>query len=133
MRDDLKKYEDLLGDGQKALAHLGTVMPNGAPQVTPVWFDYDGTFIRVNSARGRLKDRNMRRNPAVALSIVDPTNPYRYLGVLGRVVEITEEGGAEHIDRLAKKYLGKDRYPDHRPGEVRVIYKIAPERVGGMG
>jgi PPOX class probable F420-dependent enzyme len=133
MRDDLKKYGDLLSDGQKALAHLGTVMPNGAPQVTPVWFDYDGTFIRVNSARGRLKDRNMRRNPAVALSIVDPANPYRYVGMLGRVVEITEEGGDAHIDRLAKKYLGEDRYPDRRPGEVRVIYRIAPERVGGMG
>jgi PPOX class probable F420-dependent enzyme len=133
MRDDLKKYGDLLSDGQKALAHLGTVMPNGAPQVTPVWFDYDGTFIRVNSARGRLKDRNMRRNPAVALSIVDPANPYRYVGMLGRVVEITEEGGDAHIDRLAKKYLGEDRYPDRRPGEVRVIYKIAPQRVGGMG
>ena len=133
MRDDLKKYGDLLSDSQKALAHLGTVMPNGAPQVTPVWFDYDGTFIRVNSARGRLKDRNMRRNPAVALSIVDPANPYRYVGMLGRVVEITEEGGDAHIDRLAKKYLGEDRYPDRRPGEVRVIYKIAPQRVGGMG
>jgi PPOX class probable F420-dependent enzyme len=133
MRDDLEKYGDLLSDGQKALAHLGTVMPNGAPQVTPVWFDYDGTFIRVNSARGRLKDRNMRRNPAVALSIVDPANPYRYVGILGRVVEITEEGGDAHIDRLAKKYLGEDRYPHRRPGEVRVIYKIAPQRVGGMG
>jgi PPOX class probable F420-dependent enzyme len=133
MRDDLEKYGDLLSDGQKALAHLGTVMPNGAPQVTPVWFDYDGTFIRVNSARGRLKDRNMRRNPAVALSIVDPANPYRYVGMLGRVVEITEEGGDAHIDRLAKKYLGEDRYPDRRSGEVRVIYKIAPQRVGGMG
>jgi PPOX class probable F420-dependent enzyme len=133
MRDDLEKYGDLLSDGQKALAHLGTVMPNGAPQVTPVWFDYDGTFIRVNSARGRLKDRNMRRNPAVALSIVDPANPYRYVGMLGRVVEITEEGGDAHIDRLAKKYLGEDRYPHRRPGEVRVIYKIAPQRVGGMG
>jgi PPOX class probable F420-dependent enzyme len=129
----LKKYGDLLGDDRKALAHLGTVMPSGAPQVTPVWFDYDGKFFRVNSARGRVKDRNMRRNPAVALSIVDPADPYRYVSVLGRVVEITELGGDAHIDRLAKKYLGQDRYPYRRSGEVRVIYTIAPEHVGGMG
>jgi PPOX class probable F420-dependent enzyme len=133
MTDELKKYGDLLTDDQKALAHLGTVMPSGAPHVTPVWFDYDGRFFRVNSAKGRVKDRNMRRNPAVALSIVDPANPYRYLSVRGRVVEITEQGGDAHIDRLAKKYLGEDRYPDRQAGEVRVIYKIAPDGVGGMG
>ena len=133
MGDELKKYGDLLRDDQKALAHLGTVMPSGAPQVTPVWFDYDGKFFRVNSAKGRVKDKNMRRNPAVALSIVDPANPYRHLSVQGRVVEITEQGGDAHIDRLAKKYLGQDRYPYRRAGEVRVIYKIAPDRVGGMG
>ncbi len=133
MSEALKKYGDLLGGDSKALAHLGTVMSSGAPQVTPVWFDYDGKFFRVNSAKGRVKDRNMRRNAAVALSIVDPGNPYRYLGVLGRVVEITEQGGDAHIDSLAKKYLGQDRYPYRRPGEVRVIYKIAPARASGMG
>jgi PPOX class probable F420-dependent enzyme len=133
MNEDLKKYADLLTSSQKALANLATVMPNGGPQVTPVWFDYDGTFFRVNSAKGRVKDRNMRRNPAVSLSIIDPANPYRYLGVLGRVVEITEHGGDAHIDSLAKKYLGQDRYPYRRPGEVRVIYKIRPERSSGMG
>jgi PPOX class probable F420-dependent enzyme len=133
MSEDLKKYQDLLTDDQKALAHLGTVMANGAPQVSPVWFHYDGKLFWVNSAKGRVKDRNMRRNPAVALSIVDPANPYRYLGVLGRIVEITEHGGDAHIDRLAKKYLGQDRYPNRRPGEVRVVYKIAPERTHGMG
>ena len=89
MSDALKKYADLLAGSQKALANLGTVMPNGAPQVTPVWFDYDGKFFRVNSAKGRVKDRNMRRNPAVSLAIVDPANAYRYVGVQGRVVEIT--------------------------------------------
>ena len=131
MRDALKKYGDLLGDSHKAFAHLGTTMADGSPQVTPVWFDYDGTFIKVNSAKGRVKDRNMRRNPAVALSIIDPGNPYRYVSVRGRVAEITEHGGDAHIDRLAKKYLGQDRYPYRRTGEVRVIYKIAPEHVGG--
>ena|SRR5215510_8423534 len=133
MSEHLKKYGDLLGAEKKALAHLGTLMANGAPQVTPVWFDFDGKVFRVNSAKGRVKDRNMRRNSAVALSIVDPNDPYRYLGVLGRVVDITENGADAHIDSLAKKYLGKDRYPYRHAGEVRVIYKIKPERVGGMG
>jgi PPOX class probable F420-dependent enzyme len=133
VNDALKKYADLLTSDQKALANLGTVMPNGAPQVTPVWFDFDGKNFRVNSAKGRVKDRNMRRNPAVSLAIVDPSNPYRYLGVQGRVVEITEQGADAHIDSLAKKYLGKDRYPFRQAGEVRVTYKIAPERSNGMG
>lgn len=133
MNDALKKYGDLLTNDQKVLACLGTVMPSGAPQVTPVWFDFDGKYFRVNSAKGRVKDRNMRRNPAVSLAIVDPANPYRYLGVQGRVVEITEQGADAHIDSLAKKYLGKDRYPFRQAGEVRVIYKIAPERTSRMG
>jgi PPOX class probable F420-dependent enzyme len=133
MTESLQKYADLLRDDRKALANVGTVMPDGSPQVTPMWFDYDGKLILVNSARGRVKDRNMRRNPAVAVSIVDPENAYRYVAVRGRVVEITEEGADAHIDRLAKKYLGQDRYPHRRPGEVRVTYKIAPQRVSGMG
>ena len=125
------RYADLLQ--KKAFASLATVMPDGGPQVTPVWFDYDGTHIRVNSAKGRLKDRNMRRTPRVALAILDPDNPYRHLAVRGRVVEVTEQGADAHIDALAKKYLGQDRYPHRTPGEVRVIYKIRPERVATMG
>ncbi len=127
------KYRDLVEDAKKAFAHLATVMADGSPQVTPVWFDFDGTHIRVNTARGRLKDRNMQRNARVALAIMDPDNPYRHLTVRGRVVEVTETGADAHIDRLAGKYLGEPRYPYRRPGEVRVIYKILPERVGGMG
>lgn len=111
---------------KKALAHLATLMPDGTPQVTPVWVEYDGRHVVVNSARGRQKDRNMRANAAVALSICDPDNPYRYLEVRGRVVEITEQGADAVIDRLAKKYLGKDRYPFRAPGEVRVTYRIEP-------
>jgi len=133
MTETLQKYADLFRDDRKALAHVGTVMSDGAPHVTPMWFDYDGTLIRVNSARGRVKDRNMRRNPAVAVSIVDPDDPYRYVTVRGRVVEITEQGADADIDRLAKKYLGQDRYPYRHAGEVRVTYKIAPDRVSGMG
>lgn len=118
---------------KRGFGHLATLMPDGRPQVTPVWCDFDGTYIRVNSARGRQKDRNMRRDPRVSLSIQDPDNPYRYLEVRGRVVEITEEEADAHIDSLAKKYLGMDRYPNRRPGEVRIIYKIEPEHTTSMG
>lgn len=111
---------------KKAFASLATVMSDGTPQVTPVWVDWDGTHVLVNSARGRLKDRNMRRNAAVALSILDPENPYRYLEIRGRILEITEKDADDHIDHLAKKYLGVDKYPYRAPGEVRVIYKISP-------
>jgi PPOX class probable F420-dependent enzyme len=116
-----------------AFANLATVMPDGSPQVTPVWFDYDGTHIRVNTAKGRVKDKNMRRNKKVALSIQDPDNAYRHLAVRGEVAEITEHGADDHIDALAQKYLGKSKYPFRAPGEVRVIYKIRPERVAHMG
>jgi len=114
---------------KRAFAHLATVMPDGSPQVSPVWVDYDGARLIVNSARGRQKDRNMRRDGEVAVSIQDPDNPYRYLLVRGRVVEVTEEGADAVIDALAKKYLGVDKYPYRRPGEVRVTYKIEPEHV----
>lgn len=126
-----ENFRDLLQ--KKAFASLATVMPDGSPQVTPVWFDFDGTHFRINSARGRVKDRNMRRTPKVALAIVDPDNPYRHLAVRGRVLEVTEQGADAHIDALAKKYLGKDRYPYRLSGEVRVIYRILPERVVAMG
>jgi len=126
-----EKYLDLFD--KKAFAHLATLMPDGTPQVTPVWCDYDGTYILFNSAKGRQKDGNIRRNPAVALSLQDPDNPYRYLEVRGRVAEITEEGADQHIDKLAKKYLGFDKYPGRQPGEVRVIYKVKPEHTTHMG
>ena len=122
-----EQYKDLFT--KVAFAHLATLMADGSPHVTPVWCDYDGTYIRINSAKGRVKDRNMRRNRKVALSIQDPDNPYRYLAARGEVAEITEQGADAHIDALAKKYLGKDKYPFRQPGEVRVIYKIRPDRV----
>ena len=128
----LDQYLDLLND-KKAFAHLATLMPDGSPQVTPVWFDYVGGAIRVNSARGRVKDRNMKEGAAVALSILDPDNPYRYLQVRGRVRKVTEAGAATHIDSLAKKYLGVDKYPYAQPGDVRVIYEIEPTSVHSMG
>ena len=108
-------------------------MQDGSPQVTPVWFDFDGTHVRINTAKGRVKDKNMRQNRQVALAIQDPENPYRYLAVRGRVEDITETGADAHIDSLAKKYLGQDRYPYRKAGEVRVIYRIRPDRVSTMG
>lgn len=115
-----------------AFGNLATLMSNGSPQVTPIWVDYDGEYVRFNSAKGRVKDRNVRRDPRVAVSILDPENPYRYLEIRGRVVEITEKGADDHINQLSQKYLGKSVYPYRQPGEVRVTYKIAPERVSTM-
>ena len=126
-----EQYKDIIS--KVAFAHLATLMPDGSPQVTPVWFDYDGNNIRVNSAKGRIKDKNMRRHKRVALSVQDPDKPYRYFAVQGEVTEITEDGADAHIDSLAKKYLGKDKYPFRQPGEVRVIYKIRPEKVHASG
>jgi PPOX class probable F420-dependent enzyme len=126
-----EKYRDLFH--KKAFASLGTLMPNGSPQVTPVWCDFDGEHVIFNSAKGRQKDKNVRRDPRVALAIVDPDNPYRYLEIRGKVVEITEDGADKNIDKLAMKYLGVDKYPYSQPGEVRVIYKILPEHTTVMG
>jgi PPOX class probable F420-dependent enzyme len=117
---------------KKAFASLATLMPDGAPQVTPVWVDYDGKRVIVNSARGRRKDRNMKVGVPVALAIMDPDNPYRYLEIRGRVAEVAEQGADEHIDRMATKYLGQDKYPFRQPGEVRVIYRIEPITARGM-
>ena len=125
-----EQFRDLFT--KKAFAHLATVSADGAPQVTPVWVDFDGTHVRFNTAKGRIKVKNLGRDPRVALSIIDPENPYRYVQVRGRVVEVTERGADAHIDALAKKYLDQDRYPFRRPGEVRVSYKILPESVQGM-
>ncbi len=116
-----------------AFANLATIMSDGSPQVTPVWCDFDGKYVIVNTAKGRVKDRNMRRNPHVALSVMDPENPYRYLEVRGKVAEITEAGADAHIDKMARKYLNVDKYPYRSSGEVRVLYKIVPERVSTMG
>ena len=113
---------------KKAFGHLATVMKDGSPQVTPVWCDYDGTHVRINSAKGRIKDKNMRRNRHVALSIQDPENPYRFIALRGQVVEITDNTD-DHINALAKKYNNQDKYPYKQPNEVRVTYKIRPDHV----
>jgi anthraniloyl-CoA monooxygenase len=124
-----REFLDLFA--RATFAHLATLMPDGSPQVTPVWVDYDGHHILINSAAGRQKDLNMERRRQVAIEIPDPDNPNRYVAVRGTVVEITEEGADAHLDRLARRYLSRDKYPDSYrfPGEVRRIYKIAPKRV----
>ena len=131
MTDIPKAYLDLFS--KPAFAHLVTLMPDGSPQVTPVWVDLDGNTVIVNTAKGRLKDRNMKRDPRVALAVSDPANPYRYVQVRGRVSDISENGGDAHIDKMAKKYLNQDSYPYRQPGEVRVVYRITPEHVQAYG
>jgi PPOX class probable F420-dependent enzyme len=123
------QYLDLIKDDTKAFCSLATLMSDGSPQVTPVWFNTDGVHILVNSAKGRVKDWNMRRNPQVALIIIDPKDPYRYMQLRGKVVEITTQGAKQHIDQLAKKYTGSEQYTFGSAGEIRVTYKILPEHI----
>ncbi len=117
---------------KKSFAHVAT-SDGDVPQVTPVWVEYDGEHILINSAKGRKKDRSLRKNPKVALSVQDPDNSYRYVGIQGKVVEITEEGGTEHIHKLSRKYNGHDYPASALANDTRVIYKIAPTRVWTMG
>ncbi len=127
-----------LSEGVKKLfqepnyGHMATLMPDGSPQVSPVWVDIDGDRILVNTAEGRVKPRNVRRDARVAISIHNQENPYSSAFIRGRVVEITHEGADEHIDKLAKKYMGQDTYPYRQPSEQRVILVIEPEHVGSM-
>jgi PPOX class probable F420-dependent enzyme len=121
-----ERFHDLLTDETKALLYLATIMPDGTPQVTPTWFSYDGTHILINSAKGRVKDRNMNERPNVACLIQDPNDPYRYVQVRGPVVEITEAGADDHIRDLALKYRGERKF---NIGNTRLIYKIRPDRV----
>jgi len=125
------KFIDLFA--KKTFAHLATLMPGGEPQVTPVWIDYDGEQVVFNTAAGRQKDKNLQRDGRVSMSIIDPDNPYRYLEIRGRVSERTTSGADLHIDKMAKKYLGQDKYPFRQPGEVRVIFKVTPEHITSMG
>ena len=126
-----EKYRDLFQ--KKAFGGFTTLMPDGSPQTTPVWVDHQNGEIWVNSAVGRQKDRNVRRDPRVAVAVMDPDNPYRYVEVRGRVREITQDGADTHIDKMAKKYLGKDTYPFRQAGEQRVLYKISIEKAHAMG
>jgi PPOX class probable F420-dependent enzyme len=109
------------------------LMPDGSPQITPVWFNTSGDTILINTAKGRVIDKNMCLRPTVALCIQDPVNPYRYLQLSGRAIEITKVGADAHIDALAGKYTGNYKYQHHHPDTQRVIYKIVPEKVDAHG
>jgi PPOX class probable F420-dependent enzyme len=122
---------DLLAPQKKALGFLAFVRKDGSPQVNPIWFDWDGKHIIINTARGRVKDRVLRKHPRVALAVADPEAPERYLELRGRVVEETEEGGYDMIRHLNEKYKGNYEFPK-RPGEVRVTYKILPDRISAQ-
>jgi PPOX class probable F420-dependent enzyme len=128
-----ESHIDLLQDEVRAYAYLATVMGDGTPQVTPVWFNTNEDFILINSAKGRVKDRNMRQRSSIAVVIQDPNNPFRYMQVRGRIVEITEKGARLHINTLSEKYTGNAEYTLNDPNEVRVIYMLRPEKAQVMG
>jgi PPOX class probable F420-dependent enzyme len=113
----------------KHFAHVATLMPDGSPQVSPVWVDVEDGLVLFNTAEGRLKPENLRRDPRVAISITDDENPYENVLIRGKAVELTHDGADEHIDALANRYMGVDEYPLRQPGEERVIVKIEPEKV----
>jgi PPOX class probable F420-dependent enzyme len=119
---------DLIREDVQSYAFLATTMADGTPQVTPVWFDVEGGLVRINTARGRVKDHNMTARPQVAIAIMNLEEPFRYLQIRGRVVKSTEEGAREHIDQLARKYLNQKTYPWYS-GERRVTYYIEPESI----
>jgi PPOX class probable F420-dependent enzyme len=124
-------HKDLLE--KKAFGSFTTLMPDGSPQTTPVWVDFIDGKVIVNTAMGRQKDKNVRHDPRVAITLIDPDNPYRYLEVRGRVDEITQDGAAAHIDKMAKKYLGVDKYPYAQPGETRELLVITPHKFSTSG
>jgi PPOX class probable F420-dependent enzyme len=119
-----EKFLDLFDKDKKVFLYLATVNAKGMPQVTPVWFDTDGDHILVNTNEGRLKDRNMKERPDIAMTIQDPDDPYRYLGIRGKVISHTTEGADEHINKLSLRYYGRPW--TYREGQKRIIYKIQP-------
>jgi PPOX class probable F420-dependent enzyme len=128
-----ESHTDLLSDEVRAFAYLATTMPDGSPQLTPVWFNTDGEHLLLNSAKGRVKDRNMRSRPQVAVVIHLQANPLRYIQLRGVVVDFIEDGAREHINRLSFKYTGNPEFTIHDPDEIRVIYKLLPQSIQVMG
>jgi len=126
-----EKYADILE--KKAFAHVATIGPHGEPQSTPVWIDWDGRYLKFSQTKTRQKYENVKRNPKVALSVTDPDNPYLYLEVRGEVVRIDEDPDKAFIDKMAKKYLGQDKYPWSQPGDERVVVVVEPKHTTHMG
>jgi PPOX class probable F420-dependent enzyme len=118
---------------EPSYGQIATLMPDGSPQITQVWVDTDGTYVIINTVATHQKVRNVRRDPRVAINVHDPSKPFRVANVRGRVVEITADGADQHIDQLARKYLGADTYPFRRPGQQRVVLKIQPQKIRSMG
>ena len=124
-----ESHQKLLKSGD-VFPKIGTIMPNGRPQVHQIWCDYDGEYVRVNTLKGRQKDRNLKERRLATLLLVDPEDPYFWMEIRGHVAERIENGEAEaHIDKLAQKYLGEEEFPGRQEGHVRVMYKIEPDRV----
>ncbi len=123
-------YEDILT--KRAFAHIATIGPNGEPQSNPVWVDWDGRYLKFSQTTARQKYRNLRRDSRIAVSALDPEQPYRYLEVRGRVVNIEDDQDNAFINRLAKKYVDADEYPYHQPGDHRVILYVEPEHTTSM-
>jgi PPOX class probable F420-dependent enzyme len=128
-----RSHQDLLADETKAFGYLATIMADGTPQLTPVWFNVDGEYILLNSAKGRIKDQNMRARPRIALVIHDQKNPLRYVQVRGKIVDIVSEGARDHINDLSLKYTGNPTFTLNDPEQVRLIYKLFPERIQVSG
>jgi PPOX class probable F420-dependent enzyme len=126
-----ENYQDLLES--TALAHVATIGPDGEPQNNPVWFGWDGEHVKFSQTKGRQKYRNLGRDPRIAFSIVDPENPYRYLEIRGEVARVEEDPDIAFISAMAKKYMGVDRYPYHRPGDERVVIFVKPRHTTQMG
>ena len=127
MKNFPQEYVDLLKDETKAYLFLATTMPDGSPQVTPIWFSSDDKYILINTNEGRTKDRNMKARPKIALVIQDPTTPYRYIQIRGEIAEFTTQGADEHINQLSLKY---DNEPwKYRDGQKRIIFKIKPTHI----
>jgi PPOX class probable F420-dependent enzyme len=115
------------------LASLATLNPSGSPQITPLWIDLDGDDVVLNTAQGRIKARNLEQDARVAVSVIDPDDPYNVVAFSGTVTDVSTEGADEHIDALAKKYLGVDSYPMRREGEVRIKVTVRTDRIAMQG
>lgn len=126
-----EKYNDLLQSN--ALANIATIGPEGAPQNNPVWFEYDGEHIKFSQTQHRQKLRNLERDPRIAITIVDPTNPFRYVEIRGAMAKVEPDPDNAFINKMAKKYMGQDVYPWHKPGDQRMVVYVKPERSLSMG
>ena len=129
LADNVVKF---LTEGRN-FATVSTLMDDGSPQGTLVWIDSDGEHVIFNTSEGRLKTKNLQRDPRVAVTVFNPENPFEQTTIRGNVVDMTHDGAVDHINKLAKKYMGLDEYPRLMPGEQRVIVKIRPDRVSSMG